>query len=150
MHDQIVYPVNKWFSWFFPVKLEPLIRETLPKIPPGLHEAVQRLLSKEPKQRPTSQLLALLKYFADPTVHSLQYLDVISMKDPTQKANFYRHQLKEVLPYIPKVNMRLLNNIHPVENLLQRKLFCANFLTKYYGGSWAYLLDASITHVSDF
>ncbi|ODN01826.1 SCY1-like protein 2 [Orchesella cincta] len=82
--------------------IEAMLADFLPKVPVGLHEALQRLLSKEPRQRPTSQLLALIKYFADPAVHTLQFLDVISMKDPSQKANFYRHQLKDVLPYIPK------------------------------------------------
>jgi len=80
-----------------------MIQEFLPRVPVGLHEAAQRLLCKEPRQRPTSQLLALLNYFGDPAVHALQYLDVISMKDPTQKALFYRHELNDVLPYIPKV-----------------------------------------------
>jgi hypothetical protein len=37
-------------------------------------------------------------------VHALQFLDVINMKDSTQKAHFYRNTLKEVLPYIPKVS----------------------------------------------
>ncbi|KAF4525794.1 hypothetical protein B566_EDAN002056, partial [Ephemera danica] len=38
----------------------------------------------------------------DSAVHALQFLDVINMKDPTQKAHFYRNTLKEVLPYIPR------------------------------------------------
>jgi hypothetical protein len=37
-------------------------------------------------------------------VHALQFLDVINMKDSTQKAHFYRNTLKDVLPYIPKVS----------------------------------------------
>lgn len=41
--------------------------------------------------------------FSDPAVHALQFLDVINMKDPTQKAHFYRNTLKEALPFIPKV-----------------------------------------------
>ena len=41
--------------------------------------------------------------FSDPAVHALQFLDVINMKDPTQKAHFYRNTLKETMPYIPKV-----------------------------------------------
>ncbi|OXA61727.1 SCY1-like protein 2 [Folsomia candida] len=82
--------------------LDSLVADFLPKVPLGLHEAVQRLLCKEPRQRPTSQLLALIKYFADPAIYTLQYLDIITMKDPSQKAHFYRHQLSDVLPYIPK------------------------------------------------
>ena len=41
---------------------------------------------------------------SDPAVHALQFLDVINMKDSTQKSHFYRNTLKEVLPYIPKVS----------------------------------------------
>ena len=41
---------------------------------------------------------------SDPAVHALQFLDVINMKDSTQKAHFYRNTLKDMLPYIPKVS----------------------------------------------
>lgn len=41
---------------------------------------------------------------SDPAVHALQFLDVINMKDPGQKSQFYRTTLKEVLPSIPKVS----------------------------------------------
>lgn len=37
-------------------------------------------------------------------MHALQFLDVINMKDPTQKSHFYRNTLKESLPFIPKVS----------------------------------------------
>lgn len=43
---------------------------------------------------------------SDPAVHALQFLDVINMKDPTQKAHFYRNTLKEALPFIPKVQYK--------------------------------------------
>lgn len=43
--------------------------------------------------------------FSDNTVHALQFLDVIKMKDPTQKAHFYRNTLREALPFIPRVNI---------------------------------------------
>ena len=42
--------------------------------------------------------------FSDSSVHALQFLDVINMKDPTQKAHFYRNTLKDSLPYIPRVS----------------------------------------------
>ncbi|KAJ3629423.1 hypothetical protein MTP99_013816 [Tenebrio molitor] len=74
----------------------------MPRIPLPLQEATVRLLSKDTRQRPTAQLLTLIKYFSDPAVHALQFLDVINMKDPTQKAHFYRNTLKEALPFIPK------------------------------------------------
>lgn len=44
------------------------------------------------------------KYFMDQSVHALQYLDILQMKDPNHKANFY-HNLKKVLPFIPKVTV---------------------------------------------
>ncbi|XP_055388592.1 SCY1-like protein 2 [Condylostylus longicornis] len=73
------------------------------KIPIPLQEATTRLISKNPTQRPTAQLLQLIKYFNDSAVHALQFLDVINMKDPTQKTHFYRTTLRDVLPLIPRV-----------------------------------------------
>ncbi|XP_059477064.1 SCY1-like protein 2 isoform X2 [Neocloeon triangulifer] len=82
--------------------LEDQIHNVLPKVPIPLQEAASRLLSKDTRQRPTAQLLSLIKYFSDSSVHALQFLDVINMKDPTQKAHFYRNTLKDTLPYIPR------------------------------------------------
>ena len=70
-------------------------------VPCGLQEGLQRLLSIDPRSRPSSQLLALIKYFSDPVVGSLQFLDVISMKDPSQKSRFYRGNLMDNIQYIP-------------------------------------------------
>ena len=42
-------------------------------------------------------------YTSDSAVHALQFLDVINMKDPGQKSQFYRTTLKDILPSIPKV-----------------------------------------------
>ncbi|XP_071541659.1 SCY1-like protein 2 isoform X3 [Panulirus ornatus] len=78
------------------------VNNVLPKIPLGLQEAVVRLVSRDTRQRPTSQLVALIKYFSDPTVQALQFLDVINMKDPAQKTHFYRTTLMEVMPHIPQ------------------------------------------------
>ncbi|XP_046472921.1 SCY1-like protein 2 [Neodiprion pinetum] len=82
--------------------LEEHVNNILPRVPVPLQEAVVRLLHKDRRQRPTAQLLSLIKYFSDPSVHALQFLDVINMKDPTQKTHFYKNTLKEVLPYIPR------------------------------------------------
>ena len=49
-----------------------------------------------------TRLVLQSKYFLDSSIHALQYLDLIQMKDPMHKANFY-HNLKNVLPFIPKV-----------------------------------------------
>lgn len=40
---------------------------------------------------------------SDTLLHVLQFLDVINMKDPTQKAHFYKSTLREALPFIPRV-----------------------------------------------
>ncbi|XP_044733350.1 SCY1-like protein 2 [Chrysoperla carnea] len=82
--------------------LDDQVHNVLPKVPVPLQEATVRLLSRDTRQRPTAQLLSLIKYFSDPAVHALQFLDVINMKDPTQKSHFYRNTLKEVLIYVPK------------------------------------------------
>lgn len=62
-----------------------------------------RLLHKDPKQRPTAQVLTMIKFFQDPFVHALQFLDVSKMKDVHQKEHFYTTTLRELLPYMPKV-----------------------------------------------
>ena len=43
--------------------------------------------------------------YSDPAVQALQFLDVIGMKDPSQKAQFFRTTLTEVFPYIPRVRI---------------------------------------------
>ncbi|KAJ9585872.1 hypothetical protein L9F63_020485, partial [Diploptera punctata] len=95
---------NTSFMSYAQMKLEDQLHNVLPRVPVPLQEATVRLLSKDTRQRPTAQLLSLIKYFSDPAVHALQFLDVINMKDPTQKSHFYRNTLKEVLPYIPRVS----------------------------------------------
>ncbi|XP_039287541.1 SCY1-like protein 2 [Nilaparvata lugens] len=82
--------------------LEEQVHNALPRVPIALQEATVRLLSRESRNRPTAQLLSLIKYFSDPAVQALQFLDVINMKDPSQKSHFYRNTLKEVLPFIPR------------------------------------------------
>lgn len=41
---------------------------------------------------------------SDRTVETLQNLDVINLKDPVLKAQFYRSTLKEALPFLPRVS----------------------------------------------
>ncbi|XP_076230224.1 SCY1-like protein bma isoform X2 [Nomia melanderi] len=74
----------------------------LPLIPLPLREAVSRLLHNDPAQRPTVQILLLMKYFQDPPVYGLQFLDVSKMKNVLQREHFYTTTLKGILPYIPK------------------------------------------------
>nr|XP_012140238.1 PREDICTED: SCY1-like protein 2 isoform X2 [Megachile rotundata] len=75
---------------------------TLPLIPLPLQEAVSRLLHEDPEKRPTAQVLSMIKYFLNPAVHALQFLDISKMKDVLQKEHFYANTLKGVLPYVPK------------------------------------------------
>ncbi|XP_028172756.1 SCY1-like protein 2 isoform X3 [Ostrinia furnacalis] len=85
--------------------LELIVNAVLPRVPAGLQEAVGRLLTRDPHPRPTCQLLPLIKYFkcaSEPAIQAMQFLDVITMKDPNQKSNFYRTTLIDALPYIPK------------------------------------------------
>ncbi|XP_076686183.1 SCY1-like protein bma isoform X2 [Andrena cerasifolii] len=74
----------------------------LPLIPLPLQEAVSRLLHIDPDKRPSAQVLLMIKYFQEPPVHALQFLDVSKMKDQVQKEHFYTTTLKGALPYIPK------------------------------------------------
>ncbi|XP_036151117.1 SCY1-like protein 2 isoform X2 [Monomorium pharaonis] len=82
--------------------LDDQVAVLLPLIPIPLREAVTRLLHKDPMQRPTAQVLTMIKFFQDPFVHALQFLDVSKMKDVHQKEHFYTTTLRELLPYMPK------------------------------------------------
>ncbi|XP_039763689.1 SCY1-like protein 2 [Pararge aegeria] len=85
--------------------LEQQVNAMLPRIPAGLQEAVQRMLSRDPHPRPTTQLLPLINFFkcqSEPAIQAMQFLDVITLKDVVQKSNFYRGALLEALPFIPK------------------------------------------------
>ncbi|XP_026500292.1 SCY1-like protein 2 isoform X2 [Vanessa tameamea] len=85
--------------------LDQQVNAVLSRIPPGLQEAVQRLLSRDPHPRPSTQLLPLINYFkcqSEPAIQAMQFLDVISMKDDAQKIHFYKGPLIEALPFIPK------------------------------------------------
>ncbi|CAG9558359.1 unnamed protein product [Danaus chrysippus] len=85
--------------------LDQQVNAMLPGVPSGLQEAVQRLLSRDPHPRPTTQLLPLINFFkcqSEPAIQAMQFLDVITIKDPVQKSNYYRGPLLEALPFIPK------------------------------------------------
>lgn len=85
-------------------QLESLSRsatELLDRMPILLQEYIPSLLEPAPRKRPTSQNFSMIKYFMDPGVHALQYLDMIHMKDSVHKANFYP-SLRGILCTIPK------------------------------------------------
>ncbi|CAK9798389.1 SCY1-like protein 2 [Anthophora quadrimaculata] len=82
--------------------LEEQVDVMLPLIPLPLQGAVSRLLHIDPEKRPTIQVLSMLKYFQDPPVFALQFLDTSKMRDVLQMEHFYTTTLKDILPYIPK------------------------------------------------
>lgn len=118
------------------------VKNVLHRLPCGLQDAVTRLVCPDTRQRPTSQMLSVIKYFryaslssyllhmltkhifSDPAVQALQFLDVISMKDPSQKAQFFRTTLTQVFPFIPRVSLKVLkSNFFSLDNFTLKKLF---------------------------
>ncbi|XP_059216916.1 SCY1-like protein 2 isoform X2 [Stomoxys calcitrans] len=115
--------------------LDENVQKMLPRVPVPLQEATSRLVSRDPTARPTAQLLQLIKYFVDPAVNALKFLDVVNMKDTSQKSQFYKVTLMESMPLIPKklwwqnlwpMLQSEINNgevlaavLHPVLTLLQ-------------------------------
>uniref|UniRef100_A0A1I8N9V4 Protein kinase domain-containing protein n=1 Tax=Musca domestica TaxID=7370 RepID=A0A1I8N9V4_MUSDO len=82
--------------------LDENVQKMLPRVPVPLQEATSRLVNRDPTARPTAQLLQLIKYFVDPAVNALKFLDVVNMKDTSQKTQFYKVTLMESMPLIPK------------------------------------------------
>ncbi|CAM1318602.1 Uncharacterised protein g6973 [Pycnogonum litorale] len=78
-----------------------LVHDMLEHVPHHLQEPLQCLLSIDTKRRPSAQHFSMIKYFYDPAVHALQYLDTIQMKDSAHKTQFY-HSLKDTLPAVPR------------------------------------------------
>lgn len=70
----------------------------------NLLDALQKVLSIAVDQRPTVQLLALIKHFDDPGLSSLRQLDDIAQEfDPAHKSLFLSQTLCSNLPNIPEV-----------------------------------------------
>ena len=67
-------------------------------------------------------------FHSDPAVHAMQFLDVITMKDPSQKSSFFRSTLPDVLPYIPRVSYvwQVLLYIHQMDELPWTESECAH------------------------
>ncbi|OQV16287.1 SCY1-like protein 2 [Hypsibius exemplaris] len=63
--------------------------EFVTQMPGSLREAVETLLQRDPRERPTAQLFSLTKYFNDPALTCLRRLDYIDQMFPSQKAEFY-------------------------------------------------------------
>lgn len=59
--------------------------------------------TKQNKTKQKNHTHTCCRIHSDTLLHVLQFLDVINMKDPTQKAHFYKTTLREALPFIPRV-----------------------------------------------
>uniref|UniRef100_A0A915C377 Protein kinase domain-containing protein n=1 Tax=Parascaris univalens TaxID=6257 RepID=A0A915C377_PARUN len=69
----------------------------------NLLEAMQKVLSPIVEQRPSVQLLALIKHFDDPALSALRQLDDIAQEfDPAHKGLFLSQALYNSLPAIPE------------------------------------------------
>ncbi|KAH8345925.1 hypothetical protein KR067_009094, partial [Drosophila pandora] len=82
--------------------LDDLVHKLMPRLPIALQEATSRMASRDATARPTAQLLQLIKYFIDPAISALKFLDVVNMKDTQQKSQFYKTTLIEAMPLIPR------------------------------------------------
>ncbi|KAH8378837.1 hypothetical protein KR009_001709, partial [Drosophila setifemur] len=82
--------------------LDDLVHKLMPRLPIALQEATSRMASRDATARPTAQLLQLIKYFIDPAISALKFLDVVNMKDTQQKSQFYKSTLIEAMPMIPR------------------------------------------------
>lgn len=76
--------------------------------------------------------------YRDPLVHALQFLDVSKLKDLMQKEHFYRTTLKELLPYIPKVEKTIYikdDRMIPSARVVTcTTLICRNYCINTFGG----------------
>ena len=90
------------------------VKQFLLRVPVGLQEVVTNLVSADTRRRSSTHFVATIGYLADPAVQALQFLDVIAMKDPSQKSQFFRTTLTEVFPFIPRASMHgILDTINP-------------------------------------
>ncbi|PAV85646.1 hypothetical protein WR25_08255 isoform A [Diploscapter pachys] len=70
---------------------------------PNLRDSLCKVLSADIDQRPSVQLMALIKHFDDPALSAMRQLDDIAQVfDPSQKAHFLSHTLHAALPSIPE------------------------------------------------
>lgn len=72
---------------------------------------------------------------SEPAIHAMQFLDVITMKDPNQKSNFYRGTLLDALPYIPKVGPQGKSERY-IEEKHQQKLYIRYTRSVLRGRLW--------------
>ena len=70
------------------------------RLPPQLAPFVARLLSRSPTSRPTFAEVLACPYFKHPLVGTLLFLDELALKEPAEKARFFK-ALPTLLPRFP-------------------------------------------------
>ncbi|KAK3588431.1 hypothetical protein CHS0354_026758 [Potamilus streckersoni] len=71
------------------------------KMPLPLVEPVEKMINRDTRYRPTAQLFSLLKYFHDPLISVLQFLDTMDPTDPAQRAEMSA-DLVQAIPTMPR------------------------------------------------
>ncbi|XP_061180884.1 SCY1-like protein 2 isoform X2 [Saccostrea echinata] len=84
-----------------------------PMMPPALVDPVEKMINRDIRYRPTAQLFSLLKMFHDPTVSTLQQLDNLHLKSPSDKSHVFS-VISQNIPLLPKAIRcsRLLPSLH--------------------------------------
>ncbi|XP_048761135.2 SCY1-like protein 2 isoform X2 [Ostrea edulis] len=84
-----------------------------PSMPPALVDPVEKMINRDIRYRPTAQLFSLLKMFHDPTVTTLQQLDNLHLKSPSDKSHVFT-VISQNIPLLPKAIRcsRLLPSLH--------------------------------------
>lgn len=84
-----------------------------PAMPPALVDPVEKMINRDIRYRPTAQLFSLLKMFHDPTVTTLQQLDNLHLKSPSDKSQVFSI-ITQNIPLLPKAIRcsRLLPSLH--------------------------------------
>ncbi|XP_062591242.1 SCY1-like protein 2 [Saccostrea cucullata] len=84
-----------------------------PMMPPALVDPVEKMINRDIRYRPTAQLFSLLKMFHDPTVTTLQQLDNLHLKSPSDKSHVFG-VISQNIPLLPKAIRcsRLLPSLH--------------------------------------
>ncbi|KAL5016838.1 hypothetical protein ScPMuIL_006427, partial [Solemya velum] len=75
--------------------------EVVHRMPMELVEAVEKMINKDVRYRPTPQLFSLVKYFNNPLVSCLEQLDIVDQRGSREKAEIYA-TLSALIPNMPK------------------------------------------------
>ncbi|CAG4955335.1 unnamed protein product [Colias eurytheme] len=86
-------------------QLDRNVNALVERAPDCLHEALPRLLDRDPQNRPTTQLMPLITYFRcanEPPIQALESLDVAICMEAKERSDYYVEDLIAWLPFIPK------------------------------------------------